>query len=299
MIKLKTSCWLAEIAVETGGNLYRLFHRTSGLELLRVLLDPAELHRHPVRYGISVLFPPNRIANGKFSWQGQEYSFEINETERNNHLHGLILGKPWKLAKCENDKVTMTYDFEATPGFPHDFQLKMSYHFTSEAVIQKFSVTNNSKSAMPFGLGFHTALRMPSNAKIRVTTGDDYWEVNPPRYLPSGKLLPWNKKDHIFTNNQAVSCHCPITTEIINGKAFSGAIIEYPDENIKLYYEIDEQYKHWCLWNNGGNKGFFCPEPMTCMVNAPNLNLPSELTGMQAIAPHSSWHAKTQFYVKI
>jgi aldose 1-epimerase len=297
VIKLNSDSWLAEIAVNAGANLFRLHHKPSDLEILRSPESLDKLSEKPQVYGIPVLFPPNRIANGKFNWNGQEYSFELNEAERNNHLHGLILGKPWQLSECENDKVMMTYDFEATHGFPHDFQLKMSYHFTPEAVIQKFSVKNNSKLPMPFGLGFHTAFRMPSNAKTRITTGDNYWEVNPSRHLPSGKLLPWNKKDHIFTNDQAVSCHCPITTEIIDGKAFRGAIIEYPDENIKLYYEVDEQYKHWCLWNNGGNKGFFCPEPMTWMVNAPNLNLPPEITGMQALAPNRFWQAKTRIHL--
>ena len=298
IIKLNSGNWLAEIAVDAGANLFRLQHKSSGLELLRTPGSLDDLYTEPQMYGIPVLFPPNRIADGKFTWQGQEYTFKINEPERNNHLHGLILGKPWRLVENKNDIVLMTYDFKATPGFPHDFKLSMSYHFASEAVIQEFTITNLSETSMPFGLGFHTAFQMPLGAKARVTTGDDYWEINPLRHLPSGKLLPWNKEEMIFTDKEAVSCHCPIATEMIDGKEFRGAIIEYPDNNAKLYYKVDDKYKHWCLWNDGGNKGFFCPEPMTWMVNAPKLNLAPEITGMQSLASDCSWQAKIKFYVK-
>lgn len=123
IIKLNSGNWLAEIAVSAGANLCRLFHKPTGLDILRTPESIEDLHENPEMYGIPILFPPNRIADGRFNWQGRQYSFEINEPERNNHLHGLILGKPWQLVENKNDLVTMTYDFKATPGFPHDFEL--------------------------------------------------------------------------------------------------------------------------------------------------------------------------------
>jgi aldose 1-epimerase len=291
VLKINTSEWLGEIAVDAGANLYRLKHKSTGMELLRSPSSLDELRANPQMYGIPVLLPPNRIGDGRFAWQGREYTFPINEPERRNHLHGLILGMPWKLVDAGENYAVMTYDFAATDGFPHDFALCIIYRFSSKSVSQEFKVTNKSDLPMPLLLGFHTAFRMSPQAKVQVTASDGYWEMDTFRHLPEGKLISWNKSP-VYEDNQAVSCHCPVTTDIIDGKPFRGAIIDYPENNTKLYYEFDEAYKHWCLWNQGGNNQFFCPEPMTCMVNAPNLNLPTGITGIEAIEPGHTWQAR-------
>ena len=43
MVRIETPHWLAEAAPEIGGNLYRLLHLGSGLEILRAPPDLAEL----------------------------------------------------------------------------------------------------------------------------------------------------------------------------------------------------------------------------------------------------------------
>ena len=39
------------------------------------------------------------------------------------------------------------------------------------------------------------------------------------------------------------------------------------------------------LWNQGGRKGFLCPEPMSWMIDAPNLTVPAEESGMFFLRP--------------
>ena len=294
MMKIETPSWLAEVSVDAGANLCRLRHRASMLELLRSPASEEELLSHPETYGVPVLFPPNRIDGGKFTWQGRKYALPLNEPERSNHLHGLVLGRPWTLAKLASDFIVMTYVFPGSDGFPHAFTLSLSYRFASDAVVQEFRVDNNSASPMPFGLGFHTAFSLPPDAWATVTAGDGCWEIVRPRCLCSGKLLAWkSEEDRIFKDSRAVSCHCPSSERTIEGKPFRGALIEYPSSGIRLHYEVDSHYRHWCLWNDGGGHGFLCIEPMTWMIDAPNLDLPPEITGMQALEPGQSWQAKT------
>lgn len=292
MIKIETPEWLAEIAPESGANLYRLQHRAGKTEVLRSPESLTELQEKPECYGIPVLFPPNRIADGRFTWQGRQYVFPLNESERGNHLHGLILGKPWRLTRHEPDLAEMTYDFAAIPGYPHDFTLTLTYRFTPEAVIQTFAVQNRSTLAMPFAVGFHTAFVLPAG-QVRITAGEHCWEILRPRHLPSGKPLPWPGNEPVYHDLQVVSRHAPMATEIIDGQPFRGAIIDRTAEHVRIYYEADAEYRHWCLWNNGGGQGFFCAEPMTWMVNAPNLDLPPEVTGMQGLEPGRNWQAQT------
>ncbi|MDD5728547.1 MAG: aldose 1-epimerase [Victivallales bacterium] len=298
MIRIETPEWLAEILPDIGANLYRLQHKASGIEILRPPPSPAHLENRPEIYGIPILLPPNRIADGKFRFQGRDYVLPLNEPARDNHLHGLILGWPWQVTGQRDNALTMTLNFTAVPGFPHDFTLNLEYSFTPAAVIQEFRVINRSCLPIPFGLGFHTAFRMPPQARATVTAGQGYWEISQPRFLPSGKLLPWNGAEPVFSDDQAVSCHCPAATGMYRGRPFRGAVIEYPDRNCRLLYEIDEKYRHWCLWNGSGGQGFFCPEPMTWMINAPNLELPPEVTGMQSIEPEQSWQSQCRISVE-
>ena len=66
MIKIDTPEWLAEIQADEGGNLCRLFHKVSGIEILRIPPSLEHLQAQPEIYGIPVLLPPNRIDGGKF-----------------------------------------------------------------------------------------------------------------------------------------------------------------------------------------------------------------------------------------
>ena len=49
------------------------------------------------------------------------------------------------------------------------------------------------------------------------------------------------------------------------------------------------------MWNDKGFNGYFCPEPMTAMIDAPNLDMPREQTGYCEVAPGESYEAWQRF----
>lgn len=298
VVKLEAGNWIAEVAVDCGANLYRLYHRPNQLELLRSPEDLNDLYEMPEFFGIPVLFLPNRIGGGKFSRNGVNYQFPVNEPSRGNHLHGPLLGKPWQLAETGDEYIGMTCECSATPEYPHDFTLKMRYTFMPDEVVQDFTIYNHGDLPMPFGLGFHTAFRMPPDAVAKISASRGYWEIDTSCWHPTGKLIPWDDKLPIYTDAAAVSCHCPMTTEVYNGNPLRGAVIEYPSSGCRVFYESDENYPQWCIFNGGGGNGYFCPEPMTWMIDAPNLNLPDEESGMLDIAPGQKWQAQARIRIE-
>ena len=54
-----------------------------------------DLKEKSVRWGFPILMPPNRIDKGKFTFNGQDYVFDINEAGI-YHIHGLVHNLPWK-----------------------------------------------------------------------------------------------------------------------------------------------------------------------------------------------------------
>jgi aldose 1-epimerase len=287
-IHIQSHDWHAQVAPQMGANLYRLQHRPSGLEVLRSPRSLAQLRQMPEHFGIPVLFPPNRIDGGQFIFEGREYLLPLNEPDRGNHVHGLILGKPWHVVEAGLDHVVMQHLLYASSGWPHDCTLTLRYMLDDDRLIQQMTVTNDSDTVMPMALGYHTALTMSPDSTAHATVGDQQWEIVAPRMLPSGRLVPLPQSEHWMTDQQVVSRHCPMVTGQHDGKPYRGAVITHPSLGVAVLYEVDALFRHWYLWNGRSEEGFFCAEPVTWMTNAPNLNLPEDVTGVQALGPAQS-----------
>ena len=193
MIELGGHRWHGELSPEYGGNLCGLSY--DGFELLRKPLRESDLGDNPVAYGIPVLFPPNRIANGEFRFNGRRYRLPLNEPERGNHLHGLVLRREWRVAVREAFAAELRFAHPATEDFPAEFELQLRYELRPEQLVQTLTVVNRGRTTMPCGIGFHTAFRAPRRA--RVETAGVFREILPPRHLPSGRLLPWGAFNQI------------------------------------------------------------------------------------------------------
>lgn len=278
--------WSALFAPACGGRLIRL--RWNGFDLLRTPATEAELREGLYVYGIPVLLPPNRIDGGTFRFRGRRYQLPLNEPQRNNHLHGLLTTREWELRGNAGGIVTLGCEVEESAGLGVPFDVEIRYEFSDRVLVQRTVVRNNGNVPMPFGIGFHTVFRTPRRA--RLTAAEFRWEVLPPRFLASGKKLPWSEfhpDDWFDPSRQVISCHFPMETKEIDGKPFRGALLDY--DKLRVRYESGPEFRHWCLWNRDPASGFLCPEPMSSMVNAPNLPLPPAETGFQAIAPQESW----------
>lgn len=162
---------------------------------------------------------------------------------------------------------------------------------------------------MPIGMGFHTPINVPfttngkrNNYKLKLSVGKRL-EMSE-RSLPTGKLNDLNEEEALLRTEGLYpfgkAIEWALTNEplSIDGKNYNGAILTDTEKGISVFYETDEQFKHWTLWNNGGEVPYVCPEPQSWATNAPNLKLPAQLTGFQFIEPGKEWKAVTRLYVK-
>mgnify|MGYP001058941583 CR=1 FL=1 len=301
-----------------GANLIELKYDMKGLSLLRTPDDGEIFKVKPQVYGIPVLFPPNRIEDGTFKAAGNVYNFPINEAARNNHIHGFLHTRPWQVTKTEliGDAAGIELVFSADSStdfyryFPHEFECRLLYRLSTGGLEQRISVQNKSGKAMPLGVGFHTAFRVPfhpggkeENYRLKVSIGQK-WELDD-RMLPTGKILPLDNGEEAYRSQGVVPVGHVIDRQLytakkikIDDKEFHGAVIEDATEGIRLVYEVDGEYKHWMLWNETGDKGFVCPEPQTWTVNAPNLKLPDEITGLMLLPAGETWQGSCRIFVQ-
>ncbi len=317
-IQLNAGGYEAILIPGVGANLIKLKDTIHNLDLLRTPEDIETFKKRPQVYGIPLLFPPNRIEDGIFKVKDRVYNFPINEPIRNNHIHGFLYYQAWDIVRTDtpNDdcaEIELVFKADETREFfeyfPHDFEYRLVYNLSAQGLEQKVTIKNNSQTAMPIGIGFHTAFRVPFKPdadykayKVKASV-DKVWELNE-RLFPTGKLLPLNSDQKKYRDegfipyNKKMDQLFSASPIDIDGMPFHGAIIEDTANKLQLVYEVGKSYSHWILWNDDGNSNFICMEPQSWATNAPNIKLEDKITGFALLEPGKVWEETSKIYLK-
>lgn len=313
-ILLKHGSYSAVLLPRIGGNLVSLRDDDRGYRFIREPegADWTSFLKYPMVHGIPVLFPPNRYDAGAFEFDGRAYSFPINEQLTGNHLHGFVYQSPWEVISFEstNEKSTVTVKLrfdEKHPDFsyfPHQMTLLQTYSLSDNGLTQYFEAVNESAEALPFMLGFHTSLNAPFASGSSVSDLEcglsisDRWELNE-RMLPTGTALPLDEGEMLLKESKGNPYFTSLDHHYSASDTGTNAMTLHDKrENVTFVYEAGEAYKHWMVYNAAANGKFFCPEPQTGMVNAPNVKLPAETTGLVRLEPGQKWTAVSRMYIR-
>lgn len=302
-----------------GANLVRLAHTRLGVEILRT---PAadeidEFRRRPHVFGLPILFPPNRIEDGTYTFNGRTYRFPITQAKEHHYHHGVLKSQPFQVSKAREtaEEVLVECRYYSNAGsdaifrdFPHEFKCKITYRLTAEGLEQEVMFANRSQSPMPVGVGFHTPMRIPfaggpaSDYAMRVAVGEEV--MLDERNLPTGRTLPLSERFFGLRAGglQVTDCE-PIEAAFtlreidVDGKPFRGALVENLRTGVRTFYETVDKTVYWTIWNNGGQVPYCCPEPQSWWTNAPNAADP-EAAGFRAIPPGGKWSMMFRLYAK-
>ncbi|MGJ8760658.1 MAG: aldose 1-epimerase [Polaribacter sp.] len=112
-------------------------------------------------FASSILFPfANRIKDGKYSFNNEDFQLEKNQEEEQNALHGFVYNKTFKViakeASADNAKITVEYNENIrNDGFPYTYTIVVTYIFTNDGLDLSVSVRNTDAKPFPFTLGWH------------------------------------------------------------------------------------------------------------------------------------------------
>ncbi len=134
---------------------------------------------------------PNRIRDGRYTFDGQELQLPLTEPDRHNASHGLVRWSAWSIEELTAHSVSLTLRVMAQPGYPWTLDLHALYDLSADGLTMTLSATNLSASRAPYASGAHPYL----------STGDgpvDDWELTLPcetRLLVDGQLIPSGRDD--------------------------------------------------------------------------------------------------------
>lgn len=311
--------YTALVVPSMGANLIRLTNTRLGVEILRCpTADEIETFKgRPQIFGLPLLFPPNRIEDGRYTFEGRTYQYPITIEKENNYHHGILKSEPFAVSKAweSEDEVLVECRYYSNAGndaiyrnFPHEFKCKMTYRLTAEGMQHEVMFANRSQTRMPVGVGFHTPMAVPfaggekSDYVMRVAVGEQV-ELSS-RNMPTGRRMPLS--EHFsklreggmqVTGCAAIEAGFTMREIEVDGKSFRGAVVKNLRTGVRTFYEVDDKAIFWTIWNNGGEVPYCCPEPQSWATNAPNAPDPAA-AGFVSIAPGDSWRMKSRLYAK-
>ena len=112
-----------------------------------------------------VLAPwPNRLGDGRYTFDGREGRAALNEPERRNAIHGLVRWLEWRPLSRAQDFVVLGCVLHPQPAYPWRIELRVEYRLSPAGLTVSTEVTNLTDTTAPFGLGFHPYLTVGTAA---------------------------------------------------------------------------------------------------------------------------------------
>ena len=321
-LSLTAGDYVAILAPALGNNILRMQHTQKQIDFFRYCEETpyTAAKNSPEIYGFPFLYLPNRLEDGILKVSDYTYQLPVNEPEPYfTCLHGFLHTRSYQVVEQripDDDTVIVTsqYDYNENDPmfsrFPVAFTIRMTYTLSAQkGLLQEVEMNNNSKDRMlPCGFCSHTCIAAPF---VKGTDAADYvmhvpvtkrWELTP-RNLPTEQLLALSDYDQQYNTGTMKAVHHVIDNDLfsaadmqLQGQPFHGMVTTHVPSNTQICYEVSKEYQFWCMWNDGGENGYYCPEPLTWMINAPNLKKPANETGYTEIAPDATYHCWQRIY---
>jgi len=114
----------------------------------------------PMGCGIVLVPWPNRVADGRWTYQGVEQKLDITDLSNGNAIHGLLRNTAYQPVSVHDDAVTLAASIYPQHGYPFTLDTEVRYTVSEDGLSVTHRLTNVGAAAAPFGVGTHPYLRV-------------------------------------------------------------------------------------------------------------------------------------------
>jgi aldose 1-epimerase len=300
----------ALIVPSLGANVLRLWFDCSveRLDILRTPKDAGTLLRDPYAYGVPVLFPANRVADGFYEWDGIRYTFPQNYPN-GVHIHGVLHNRPWPVKHFRQDEdgaeLRMELDTRTDEGlrraFPIDVLFRLDIKLSEKGLIHHFTVENHGEHSFPAGLAYHTAFNAPFRAagsadNIYISIPIEARCIDDPvDRLPAGETGDLNELERRIASVEGARLPEEPIDYLYTARPESPreAILRDTAIGWEVTYTADTDNQYRIIWNATAREGFIAIEPQTWLSNAMKCRDPAKF-GAVLVPPGGVWTNRTR-----
>lgn len=291
----------AHIAVDIGFNCYAfrsMIAADVGIDVLEPADDfPQGAHR-PSGRGIPILFPfPNRIAQGRFEWDGKSYHIPADRAGHDpngNAIHGFCLDRPWRVVDKGESHVTGQFRLSVDAPdrrslWPADFLIEIRYEVKDASLRAEIAIANPSDQPLPWGLGTHPYFRLPLSLESQAEQCliecpcSEAWELID--CLPTGRRVPVDERTDLREGEYyGLAKFDDVLTGLPSGQREQSMSVWDEPAGLRLVQRCDSLFREIVVYTPPGRSAV-CLEPYTCVTNAINLPGGEAATGWKTLAP--------------
>lgn len=229
---------------------------------------------------------PNRIKEGKYQYENEEYAFDIDFEEEMNSIHGILYKKVFDVISTDSgddfSSILLRCDYDGkTNGFPFRYRLEQEVVFSEgNQLTVTTTIENKDIRSIPMADGWHPyiktgarvdelSIQFPSTGQVMVDSRGipteeavAYTDFNEPNPIGSNDfddcfMLPEDQEEHV-------------TTIVDHSKGLTIDIWQQGGEKAYNYLQV---------YTPEGRESIAI-EPMTCIPNAFNNEV-----GLISLAP--------------
>lgn len=291
----------ARIAPELGFNCFEFRAMVNGrpIDVLDSVPDFESGKAKASGSGIPILFPfPNRISQGKFTWDGTPYSLPTTD-KFGNAIHGLCLDRPWRVVEHKDDLVTGQFQLSVDAPdrmnlWPADFIIEVDYEIVRNRLRANFRIGNPSNRALPWGLGTHPYFKLPLASGSRIedclieVPAARRWELTD--CLPTGKQLSLDESHDLQDGAyvSVVELDDVYTGIDCDGPQFECTVMD-ERAGLQVVQTCPPIFREIVVFTPP-NRAAVCIEPYTCPTDAMNLTARGIECGWRTLGPGSEFH---------
>jgi aldose 1-epimerase len=292
-----------EVWPKLGFNAYRW--QVAGQELLYRTAQFFEENR-PTRSGFPILYPfPNRIAGGRFTWEGKTYQLPTTDSTKKNAIHGFVCQRPWRIIDQGADDASawVTGEFhgsvdahETLALWPADYRLRITYRLAERILRVEAQADNPDTKPLPFGLGYHPYFALaPFGGQDAILTvaAEKMWELR--ESLPTGQIKQVDEPHDLRHGKNISSLQLDDVMTGLYPFAFDAqdhlnmvAVLQHPSGDRLMTLWTAQDFREMVLFTPPHREAI-CLEPYTCTTDAVNLSLRGVDAGLRVLQPGERW----------
>lgn len=227
-------------------------------------------------HGVPLIPWPNRLAQGRYSFDGAEHQLALTEPARGGAIHGLTRWRSFTRTEQTAGRVLMAMQLHPSPGYPFSLSVQIAYELDAQGLSVATTATNNGCSACPYGAGQHPYLS-PGQGTLDACTltlaADTRLITDPASQVPIASEPVSAELD--FRSARPIGARAIDTCFTDLGRDSSGLVLArlLRADGSELELWADEHHPYMQVFTGdtlapGRRRTGLALEPMTCPSNA-------------------------------
>lgn len=259
------------------------------------ILDGAKNYSELIKnewYKGSKLIPfPNRILDGRYTFNRKSFKLPINFQSQKHAIHGLLYNQKFTVKDRTVSKKSSSILLEhlylgRTDGYPFKFKVHIKYTLSGGGFECNTVIKNEHSAKIPIGDGWHPyfrlkgsladmLLRIPSTRQIEVDS----------RNIPTGEIRPFEKFSSLSKiADEEIDSGFQLRKR--NGLAETEIVDQEHDLKLTVWQETGEMKYNYVQVFIPPSRKSIAIEPMTCNIDAFNNG-----EGLIILKPKSTFNA--------